>query len=66
MPIFQIQIIEGRSEEQIKKLIEEVTDAAVKNLLVNPQQVRVIVTEIPSSHWGVGGITMKEIKEQRT
>ena len=66
MPIVQIQILQGRSEQQIKSLIDDVTNATVKNLQVHPRQVRVIVTEIPSTHWGIEGRTMKDINEQNT
>ncbi|MED1555864.1 4-oxalocrotonate tautomerase [Bacillus paramycoides] len=55
MPIIQIQIIEGRGREQIQNLISDVTEAVAKNLDVDTGRVRVLVNEIPSSHWGVGG-----------
>ena len=64
MPIIQIQVLKGRSNEQIKNMIVDVTDAAVKNLAVKPEQVRVLVTEIRDTHWGVGGFTMNEIKSK--
>lgn len=65
MPIIQVQVLEGRSKEQIKGLIEDITEASVKNLEVRPEQVRVIVTEIQDTNWGAGGLTMKEIKQKR-
>ncbi|KAA0966282.1 4-oxalocrotonate tautomerase [Sporosarcina sp. ANT_H38] len=64
MPIIQIQVLKGRSNEQIKNLIVDVTDAAVKNLFVKPEQVRVLVTEVEDTHWGAGGFTMNEIKSK--
>ncbi|VEF46805.1 4-oxalocrotonate tautomerase [Bacillus freudenreichii] len=65
MPIFQVQVLKGRSREQIKSLIADVTEVAVKNLSVKPEQVRVLVTEIDYSHWGAGGLPMEEIRKQR-
>ncbi|MBD8006551.1 4-oxalocrotonate tautomerase [Bacillus norwichensis] len=65
MPIFQVQVLKGRSSEQIKGLIADVTQAAVKNLSVKPEQVRVLVTEIDHSHWGAGGLPMKEIRKTK-
>ncbi|WP_153731482.1 2-hydroxymuconate tautomerase family protein [Sporosarcina obsidiansis] len=65
MPIIQVQVLKGRSDEQIKGLIEDITEAAVTNLQVRPEQVRVVVTEIAETHWGAGGLTMKEIKRER-
>ncbi|WP_442600778.1 4-oxalocrotonate tautomerase [Paenibacillus sp. KN14-4R] len=57
MPIVQISILEGREKHQVAGLIAEVTDAVVNSLLVKKEQVRVLVTEIPASHWGAGGVT---------
>ena len=65
MPIFQVQVLKGRKREQIKGLIADVTEAAVKNLAVKPEQVRVLVTEIDHSHWGAGGLPMEEIRRER-
>lgn len=52
MPLIQIQVVEGRKAEDLQNLIKEVTNTVVHTLHVKHQQVRVIVTEIPSSHWG--------------
>ncbi|KRF67253.1 4-oxalocrotonate tautomerase [Bacillus sp. Soil768D1] len=65
MPIIQVQVLKGRSNEQIKCLIVDITDAAVKNLSVKPEQVRVLVNEVADTYWGVGGLTITEIKKQR-
>ena len=63
MPIIQIQVLEGRDQERIRSLIADVTEAAVKNLDVKPEQVRVLVTEIADTHWGVAGKTKREINK---
>lgn len=63
MPIIQIQIIEGRRREQIQNLIFDVTAAVAKNLDVEVGRVRVLVNEIPSSHWGVGGRPKANLEE---
>lgn len=62
MPIFQVQVLKGRSPEQVKGLICDITEAAVKNLSVKSDQVRVIVTEVNHSHWGAGGLPINEIQ----
>lgn len=66
MPIIQVQIIKGRSKEQVKSLIEDITLATVKNLSVNTEQVRVLVNEIPDTHWGIGGTTKAEWNNKKT
>ncbi|WP_257128987.1 4-oxalocrotonate tautomerase [Bacillus pseudomycoides] len=64
MPIVQIQVIEGRKQEQIQNLISNVTDAVAKSLDVDAERVRVLVNEIRCSHWGVGGKVKESVKEK--
>lgn len=60
MPIIQIQLLEGRSENQIREIISSVTNAVVKTAHVPAENVRVIVTEIAPTHWAVAGKTKAE------
>lgn len=60
MPIVQIQLLEGRSVEQKKKIIQGVTAAIVQTAQVPMDNVRVILIEVPPSHWGTGGKTKAE------
>jgi 4-oxalocrotonate tautomerase len=55
MPIIQVQVIEGRTDEQLSKLLESLTNAAAESLDVKKEQVRVLIQEVPNKHWGVGG-----------
>ncbi|WP_442599773.1 4-oxalocrotonate tautomerase [Neobacillus sp. D3-1R] len=61
MPIIQVQILEGRTDEQVKELIKDLTTSTVKCLGVRADQVRVVVNEVPKKFWGVGGITKDEL-----
>lgn len=61
MPLIQVQILEGRTDQQIKDLIANLTDSTVKSLGVKSQQVRVTVNVVPKKYWGVGGITKDEL-----
>ncbi|MES0856310.1 4-oxalocrotonate tautomerase [Geobacillus sp. G4] len=60
MPIVHIHLLEGRPEEKIKEVIREVT-GTISAVLGSPKEnVRVIVSEVPKSHWGVAGISMSD------
>ena len=61
MPIANIQILEGREPQIKESLIRVVTAAIVDTLKVKPDSVRVILTEVPSQHWGIGGVSAKEL-----
>lgn len=54
MPIVNVQVWKGITEENIKKIISGMTDVLV-NIGIPKQAVEVIVQEIPKKHWGVNG-----------
>lgn len=55
MPIAQINILEGRTDEQKEMLIREVTDAISRSLDAPVESVRIILNEMPKQHFGIGG-----------
>jgi 4-oxalocrotonate tautomerase len=60
MPIVRVEILEGRSVERKQALIRRITAAVTETLEVRPEQVRVLLYELPADHWAVGGQTMAE------
>jgi 4-oxalocrotonate tautomerase len=62
MPLIQVNIMEGRPPEKIKALIENITNTVVETLDAPKQNVRVLVTEMPSTHWGIAGVPASERK----
>ncbi len=60
MPIVHIEILEGRPASKKRALIEQVTQAVVSSLEVQPAQVRVLLREVPHDQWAVGGVPMSE------
>ena len=61
MPIMVIHMMEGRSDEQKERLIEKLTDAAVEALDAPRQSVRIMLQEMPKTHFGVGGVTAEKL-----
>jgi 4-oxalocrotonate tautomerase len=61
MPIVNIQIMQGRPEEKVKEVIHNVTETISVTLDVPKERVRVIVTEVPKTHWGIGGTPVSDI-----
>jgi 4-oxalocrotonate tautomerase len=66
MPIVRIDMLSGRTPEQKAELIRRVTAALVETLAVKPEQVRVLIYELPPEHWGIGGETMEERQGRNT
>ena len=61
MPVAQINILEGRSDEQKEMLIREVTDAISRSLGAPVESVRIIITEMPKQHFGIGGQSARKL-----
>lgn len=57
MPIVELKILEGRDRELKERLLENVTKTVSETLGVDAERVRVILYEIPQSHWAIGGKT---------
>lgn len=62
MPIVEIRILEGRSDEDKMALIQNVTLAVGESLNVPVERVRVLIHELPHKHWAVGGQTMDTLR----
>ncbi|MCE1172907.1 2-hydroxymuconate tautomerase [Azovibrio restrictus] len=61
MPFAQIFLIEGRSDEQKRAVIEKVTDALVEAVGAPRENVRVWIQEVPKTQWGIAGKTAQEL-----
>ncbi len=61
MPICQIFLMEGRTVEQKRRLIEKITDAMHESIGAPRESVRVILTEMPKEHFGIGGKSAAEL-----
>ncbi|MGY2286904.1 2-hydroxymuconate tautomerase family protein [Pseudomonas gingeri] len=61
MPIMQVFLIEGRDEEQKARLIAALTEAVVESIQAPRESVRVIITEMPRTDFGIAGKTAKAL-----
>jgi 4-oxalocrotonate tautomerase len=62
MPIAQLYILEGRTDEQKETLIREVSEAMSRSLDAPIERVRVIITEMPKNHFGIGGESASKLR----
>ena len=62
MPIATISILEGRSAEQKRRLLEQVARAIADSLGAPLESVRVLVTEYPPSLWSRGDRSIADIR----
>ena len=65
MPLIEITLVEGRTPEQLRSLISNVTRAAVESVDAPLESVRVVLREVPATHFAAGDVTIDERRAQR-
>ncbi|HGY2284122.1 TPA: 4-oxalocrotonate tautomerase family protein [Citrobacter braakii] len=65
MPYVNIKITnEGATEQQKKKLMEGVTQLLVDVLNKNPCTTIVVIDEVETDNWGIGGVPVTELRKK--
>jgi 4-oxalocrotonate tautomerase len=60
MPLVQISMRKGRTQEQKRRLIQRVTDALVEEAGARPERVTVIIQDVAPEDWATGGTTLAD------
>jgi 4-oxalocrotonate tautomerase len=60
MPTYHIEMLEGRTIEQKKKLVEEITRVSVEVLGGKPDSVDILITDVKRENWATGGVLWTE------
>ncbi|MBO8185140.1 tautomerase family protein [Streptomyces spirodelae] len=60
MPQVDIALAEGRTPSQIRNLVHEVHAAVLRTVGTRPENIRVVVREVPRTHWATGDVTLAE------
>lgn len=60
MPLVEVTLVSGRSPEQLRSLLHEVHAAVVRAVSAPPESVRVVIREVPATHWAAGDVTIAE------
>ena len=66
MPYIRIEVTrEGVTLAQKKQLIAEATDLMVRVLNKDPASTFVVIDEVETDNWGVGGRTVTELRREQ-
>ncbi len=60
MPLIQVTLVEGRSPEQLRALISKLTAAVTEAIGAPKEAIRVVLNEVPDTHWAAGDVTIAE------
>ena len=55
MPIINIKMLEGRSLEQKRELVQALTRETVRILNIKPEVVEMVIEEYPLTNWASAG-----------
>ncbi|MBH2043837.1 2-hydroxymuconate tautomerase [Polaromonas sp.] len=61
MPFAQIYMIDGRTVEQKRAVIEKVTQALADAIGSPKENVRVWIHDIPKENWGIAGVSAMDL-----
>lgn len=62
MPIIHVDLFEGRTVDQKRKLVASMTDAVVASLDVKPEDVRIILQEMAKHNCATAGVLAMDKK----
>jgi len=63
MPTYHIEMLEGRTVAQKKKLAEEITRITVEVLGGSPESVDILITDVKRENWATGGKLWSEPRD---
>jgi 4-oxalocrotonate tautomerase len=61
MPFAQIYLIEGRTADQKRAVIENVTQALSEAVGAPKENVRGWIQDVPKENWGIGGVAARDL-----
>lgn len=60
MPFVEISVAEGRTQDELRSLMQEVHEAVHRSIGAPEPSIRVLVREVPPTQWLSGGATLAE------
>jgi 4-oxalocrotonate tautomerase len=60
MPIVEVTLVDGRSPEELRAMITAVTTAVSETVAAPVETIRVIIREVPTTHFAAGDVTIAE------
>jgi 4-oxalocrotonate tautomerase len=60
VPLVNVMMLHGRSREQKRRLIADLTSVMVEVAGVRHEQVEVVLQEVTGENWGRGGVPLAE------
>jgi 4-oxalocrotonate tautomerase len=65
MPIVRVEMWEGRTLDQKRRLARELTDLIAEVVDCDPETVRILITDYARQDWAVGGVLQADREAPR-
>ena len=62
MPLVHIDLIEGRSEEQLRRLVKDLTDVISKDLNAPAEHVHIVLNECAKNRIADAGLLRSDVE----
>jgi 4-oxalocrotonate tautomerase len=62
MPILEVKMLEGRSDDQKRRLVKELTEVICRTIDSKPEKVRIHLNEMPKNNYAIGGVLESDKK----
>ena len=60
MPLVEVTLVQGRTPQQLRALLHELHGAVVRSVGAPAENVRIVIREVPATHWAAGDVTIAE------
>lgn len=60
MPIITVQMLEGRTDEQKRALVQEVTEAVSRTINAPKENISIVIEEMKKNHYATAGVLKSE------
>ena len=60
MPVIRVEMLSGRTREQKRALIKELTDGFIKTCGGKPESVQIVLIDVDKTDWGSAGLAMAD------
>lgn len=56
MPIIRVEMYKGRTRDQKRALVKELTEAFLRTCGSTPEAVQVVIVDVDKEDWGTAGV----------
>ncbi|MFZ5675260.1 MAG: 4-oxalocrotonate tautomerase [Pseudomonadota bacterium] len=60
MPVIRVEMFKGRTVDQKRALVKELTDAFIRTCGGTPESVQIVIADVAKEDWGGAGILMSD------